>query len=83
MKKPKYLIDVWPEDGWWLARVVGVAGGSNTSPLNHMTQAGSAAGIEDMARDLVATILDQGEEAFDIQITICDQDPDGGVQGAD
>lgn len=68
VKKPKYLIEAWQEDEWWLAKVVGVAGGSDISPLTHMTQASTYDTIEDMARDLVATVLDADEDTFDIEI---------------
>lgn len=68
MKKPKYLVEVWQEDQLWLAKVVGVAAGSDTSPLTHMTQSESRDSIEGMARDLVAKVLDADEDTFDIEI---------------
>jgi hypothetical protein len=67
-KKPKYIVEVWQEDGFWLAEVVGVSAGSDITPLTHMTQAYTYETIGDMARDLIATILDAGEDTFDIEI---------------
>lgn len=74
VKKPKYFIEVRQEDEWWIAEVVGVAGGSDTSPLTHLTQAESRDTIEDMARDLIATILDAGEDTFDIEMVNSKED---------
>jgi len=67
-RKPKYLVEVWQEDEWWIAEVVGVADGSDISPLGRVTQAESRDTIEDWARDLIATILDAGEDTFDIEV---------------
>ena len=65
--KPAYQVRIWQEDGWWLARVMAASDGGDTSPLNALTQARSLAKIESMARDLIATVLDSDEDAFDLQ----------------
>src|ERR1700733_12691666 len=56
--KPRYEVRIWPEDGWWLARVMAAGDGADPSPLNALTQARSVAKIESMGRDLIATVLD-------------------------
>lgn len=66
--KPTYEVKVWQEDNWWLARVVNASDSADPSPLNALTQARTLTKIEPMARDLVATILDAEEDAFDIEI---------------
>lgn len=63
--KPMYQVRVWQEDDWWLARVMSASDGADTSPLNALTQARSLARIESMGRDLIATILDADEDAFE------------------
>jgi hypothetical protein len=63
---PRYEVRIWPEDGWWLARVMAASDGADPSPLNAMTQARSVARIEAMGRDLIATVLDTDEDAFDV-----------------
>jgi hypothetical protein len=40
--------------------------GDDASPLNALTQARSLAKIESLGRDLIATILDADEDAFDV-----------------
>ena len=65
--KPSYQVRVWPEDDWWLARVMSASDDADKSPLNAVTQARSLAKIESMARDLIATILDADEGTFDIK----------------
>jgi hypothetical protein len=62
--KPTYEVRIWPEDGWWLARVMAASDGADPSPLNALTQARSVAKIEAMGRDLIATVLDAEEDAF-------------------
>jgi hypothetical protein len=57
-------VRVWQADDWWLARVVAASDGADAALLNALTQARSLARIESMARDLVATILDAGEDTF-------------------
>src|ERR1700688_2934225 len=66
--KPTYRVRVWQEDDWWLARVVAASDGTDSAPLNAITQARSLARIESMSRDLIATILDADEGTFDIEI---------------
>src|SRR5262249_27864754 len=65
--KPTYEVRAWQEDGWWLARVVDASDGANPAPLNALTQARTLTKIEQMARDLVATILDVDEDTFAVQ----------------
>jgi DnaJ-domain-containing protein 1 len=65
--KPTYQVRIWHEDGWWLARVMAASEGADASPLNALTQARSLARIESMGRDLIATILDAGEDTFDVE----------------
>lgn len=64
--KPTYEVRIWPEDGWWLARVMAASDGADRSPLNALTQARSVAKIESMGRDLIATVLDADEDTFDV-----------------
>jgi hypothetical protein len=66
--KPTYQVKVWPDDDWWLARVVGASDGADGTPLNALTQARSLAKLDPMARDLIATILDADEDTFDIEV---------------
>jgi hypothetical protein len=65
---PSYELRVWPEGDWWLARVVGASDGADPTPVNALTQARSLAKIGDMGRDLVATILDADDGAFEVDI---------------
>ena len=65
--KPTYQVRIWQEDGWWLARVMAASDGADASPLNALTQARSLAKIESMGRDLIATVLDSDEDAFDVK----------------
>lgn len=64
LAKPVYEVSVWPEDGLWLARVVGASDGADLLPLGLLTDAGSSEDVESMARDMIATVLDVGEDAF-------------------
>jgi transcriptional regulator with XRE-family HTH domain len=66
--KPTYQVKAWKDDGWWLARVTEATDGADLSPLNAITQARSLAKIEEMARDLIATILDESEGQFEVRI---------------
>jgi hypothetical protein len=66
--RPTYQVRVWQEDDWWLARVVSGSEGSDSAPLNAITQARSLARIESMSRDLIATILDDDEDAVDVEL---------------
>jgi hypothetical protein len=65
--KPTYQVRVWQEDGWWLARVIAASDGADPAPLNALTQARGVAKIESMGRDLIATILDASEDAYDVE----------------
>jgi hypothetical protein len=65
--KATYQLRVWPEDEWWLARVVAASDGANDAPLNAITQARNLARIDSMGRDLIATILDADETEFDVE----------------
>lgn len=62
--KPTYQVKVWPDEDWWLAQVIAASEGTDTTPLNALTQARSLAKVDSMARDLIATILDADEEDF-------------------
>src|SRR3974390_1428223 len=66
--RPTYEVKVWPDDDWWLGQVIDVSNGADPTPLNSLTQARSLPKIEPMARDLIATILDAGEETFEVEI---------------
>lgn len=66
--KPTYEIKAWQEADWWLARVVGASDGADASPLNGLTQSRTLVQVEPMARDLVATILDTEQSAFDVTV---------------
>lgn len=65
---PNYELRVWQEGDWWLARVTAASDGADPSPLNALTQARSLAKIGPMGRALVATILDAGDDAFEVDI---------------
>jgi len=64
--KPTYEVRIWPEDGWWLARVMAASDGADPAPLNALTQARNLAKIESMGRDLIATVLDADEDTFGV-----------------
>jgi hypothetical protein len=64
--KPVYQVKAWPDEDWWLARVIDASEGADRSPLNALTQARSLAKVDPMARDLIATILDAAEGDFDV-----------------
>ena len=66
--RPVYGARAWREDGWWLVRVTDASEGADPAPLNALTQARTLAHVEPMARDLVATILDADEGAFDVRV---------------
>lgn len=66
--KSTYQVKVWQEDEWWLARVVAASDGADSAPLNAITQARSLGKIESMSVDLIATVLDADEDAFDIEL---------------
>jgi hypothetical protein len=78
--KPVYRVRVRQDSGWWLGRVIAASDGADPTPLNSLTQARELAGIESMARDLIATILDTSEYAFDIDVEY-DVPPDVSVAG--
>lgn len=66
--KPTYEVKAWQEDDWWLARVVAASDNADTAPLNSLTQARTLTKVEPMARDLIATILDEDEDTFDLEL---------------
>jgi hypothetical protein len=66
--KPTYEVRAWREHGWWLARVVAASDGADESPINALSHARTLTKIEQTTRDLVATILDADEHAFDIDL---------------
>jgi len=66
--KPTYQVRVWPDNDWWLARVVAASDEADPAPLNAITQARSLTKIESMARDLIATILDADEDDIDVSL---------------
>jgi hypothetical protein len=66
--KPTYEVRAWREHGWWLARVVAASAGAETTPVNAVAHARTMLRIEEAARDLVATILDVRESAFELEI---------------
>jgi len=66
--KPTYEVRAWPEDGWWLARIVGASGRADLTPVNALTHARNLATIEQVVRDLVAMILDVAEDTFDVEV---------------
>ena len=68
MIKPMYEVRAWREQGWWLARVMAACGGADLTPLNATTHARTLTTIEQAARDLVATILDVDEAAFEVDV---------------
>lgn len=64
--KPVYRTKVWQEGDWWLARVMSASEGADQTPLNALTQARTLSRIDQMSRDLIATILDADEADFDV-----------------
>lgn len=64
--KPTYTIQAWHEDPWWIAKVTETTNGADPAPKGSVTQALTLDGVEPMARDLIATILDTKPDAFDI-----------------
>lgn len=66
--KPVYQVKAWRDNDLWLARVVGASDGADKAPVNALTQAGTLAKVDPMARDLIATILDAARDTFDITI---------------
>src|SRR5262245_34745846 len=66
--KPTYEVRAWRENGWWLARIVAASDGSDKTPLNDVEHARTLTKIEQTTRDLIATILDVEEQAFDVEL---------------
>jgi hypothetical protein len=65
--KPTYEVRAWRECDWWIARVVAASPGADQTPLDSLTHARTLTKIEQTVRDLVATILDTDERAFDVE----------------
>jgi hypothetical protein len=65
---PTYDVRAWRDNGWWLARVVAASDGADATPVNALAHARTLTKIEQTVRDLVATILDVGEESFDLEL---------------
>lgn len=67
-----YEVRAWREQGWWLAQVIGVSphadAGIDESPLHEVAHARSLATVEQTVRDLIATILDTADDAFDVEL---------------
>lgn len=60
MRRTTYTVSATREDGWWVIEVPQVRGAySQTRRLDQ---------VEDMARDVIATMLDVPEDAFDLEI---------------
>lgn len=66
--KPIYRVGVWRDGDWWLGRVTAASDGADPTPLNSLTQAGARASVGSVVRDLIATVLDTSEDAFDIEV---------------
>jgi hypothetical protein len=66
--KPTYEVRAWREQHWWLARVVGASDGAAATPIDGLAHARTLVKLEQAARDLVATILNVDEDAFDIDL---------------
>ncbi len=66
--KPIYRVAVWRDGDWWLGRVLAASDGADPSPLNSLTQARALASVDSVVRDLIATVLDTSEDAFDIEV---------------
>jgi hypothetical protein len=66
--KPTYEVRAWRERGWWLARVVGASEGADAAPINAVGHARTLTTVKQAARDVVATILDVGDDAFDVEL---------------
>jgi hypothetical protein len=66
--KPTYVVRVWQDDEWWLARVIEASADADEAPLNAVTQARTLTRIDGMIADLIATILDADDDSFGLQI---------------
>jgi transcriptional regulator with XRE-family HTH domain len=66
--KPVYQVKAWQDNDWWLAQVVSASEDADLKPINALTQAKNLNKIEHMARDLIATILDKTQDAFELKI---------------
>lgn len=64
--KPTYEVRAWRESDWWIAHIVAASPGADPAPLDSLTHAKTLTNIEQTVRDLVATVLDTDERAFDI-----------------
>jgi hypothetical protein len=63
-----YEVRAWREGAWWMAEVIGASEGADRAPLNAVSHARTLTSIEQTSRDLVATILDVDETAFDLDL---------------
>jgi hypothetical protein len=66
--KPTYVISAWHETRMWVGTVDRVLHGGDKAALRYATQARGYRGVETMARDLIATVLDVDEDTFDVQV---------------
>jgi hypothetical protein len=79
--KPIYRVRVWRDGGWWLGRVIAAGDGADPAPINSLTQARALASVDSVVRDLIATVLDTNEDAFDIEIEYDPSTDGGGIIG--
>jgi hypothetical protein len=79
--KPIYRVAVWRDGGWWLGRVIAAGDGADPTPLNCLTQARALSNVDSAVRDLIATVLDAGDDAFDIEVEYGPPAGDAGIVG--
>lgn len=65
---PTYTVALSLEHGWWIVRVVDASPGADTAPVDRVSQCRRLSHVDEIARDLVATILDTAPDSFDVRI---------------
>jgi hypothetical protein len=66
--KPTYEVRAWRELSWWQARVVDANDSADPAPIGEMAHTRALTTVEQTVRDLIATILDVDDRAFDVEI---------------
>jgi hypothetical protein len=66
--RPTYDVRAWRELSWWQARVVDANDGADPAPIGEIAHTRALTTVEQTVRDLIATILDVDDRAFDVDI---------------
>jgi hypothetical protein len=66
--KPTYEVRAWREQNWWLARILEANDSADRTPIGAMAHTRTLTTVEQTVRDVIATILDVDERAFDIEL---------------